>query len=329
MPEKPKLALYWGASCGGCEIAVVNLHERILELEERFDLVFCPCLMDAKKADVEALPDRGIAVTLLNGAVRTSENEEMALLLRRKSRLLVAFGSCAAQGGIPGLANLRGGERLLEGNFLEGPTLDNPERVLPSPLSQVPAGTLSLPLLHDRVRSVAEVTEVDYTLPGCPPEPHRIWEVLQALAAGKLPERGSVVGAGEGTVCRECRRVKEEKRISRLYRSFEIVPDPEKCLLEQGVICMGIATREGCGAPCPEANMPCSGCYGPPEGVADQGCAMIAALGSILETGECAGKGEEEIAARVEALLDRVPAYAGSFYMYGLPGSVLGGRGRR
>src|SRR6266567_444183 len=104
MSDKPKLALYWAASCGGCEIAVVNLHEKILDLDAAFDFMFCPCLLDTKKKEIEALPDGSIAITLFNGAIRTAENEEIAQLLRRKSRLLIAFGSCASEGCIPGLA---------------------------------------------------------------------------------------------------------------------------------------------------------------------------------------------------------------------------------
>ena len=102
-------------------------------------------------------------------------------------------------------------------------------------------------------------------------------------------------------------RAKEDKSIGRLYRNHEIEPVAGKCLLEQGMICLGVATRGGCGAPCPDANMPCSGCYGPPEGVADQGGAMIASLGSIIDPGEHRGKGEKELALRLEEFLDASP----------------------
>ena len=98
MADKPKLALYWASSCGGCEIAVLALHEKILEVAEAFDIVFWPCVLDFKKSDVEALADGEITVTLFNGAIRTDENEEMAHLLRRKSQVMVAFGSCATEG---------------------------------------------------------------------------------------------------------------------------------------------------------------------------------------------------------------------------------------
>ncbi|MGH7967189.1 MAG: oxidoreductase, partial [Limisphaerales bacterium] len=91
-PTKPKIAFYWCASCGGCEEAVVDLAEDILGVVEAVEIVFWPCAMDFKKRDLEALPDQGLTVTLLNGAIRTSEQEEMARLLRRKSRLLIAYG---------------------------------------------------------------------------------------------------------------------------------------------------------------------------------------------------------------------------------------------
>src|SRR5512136_2632451 len=111
---KPKFAMYWAASCGGCEIAVLNTHELILEVDANFDVVFWPVAMDAKYKDVEAMEDGTITLCLFNGAIRNDENEEMAHLLRRKSQILVAFGSCASEGCIPGLANFSAPEDIFE-----------------------------------------------------------------------------------------------------------------------------------------------------------------------------------------------------------------------
>ena len=99
-------------------------------------------------------------------------------------------------------------------------------------------------------------------------------------------------------MCAECGREKHNKRIARFHRTYETVPDPRLCLLEQGLVCMGIATRDGCGALCPQVNMPCTGCYGPPEGVADQGAKMISALGSVLDLGDYKGITEEQVAEK-------------------------------
>ena len=91
---KPKLGIYWCASCGGCEEAVVDLAEVILGVVEAVDIVFWPCAMDFKREDVESLEDKSIVATLLNGAIRTTEQEEMARPLRRKSQFLIGSAKC-------------------------------------------------------------------------------------------------------------------------------------------------------------------------------------------------------------------------------------------
>jgi F420-non-reducing hydrogenase small subunit len=327
MPGKPKLAMYWASSCGGCEVSVVNLHEKILELDRAFDFVFCPCLLDTKEKDIEALPDGAIALTFFNGAIRNDDNEHMAHLLRRKSQLLIAFGSCSGGGCIPALSNLSGRNAHFDTNYICCPTVSNPEKLLPEPITRVPEGELSVPAFHESVRILPQVVPVDFFIPGCPPESHQVWNVVETVVEGKpLPPRGSVLGAGKSTVCDECKRSKNDKRIRKLYRTYEIIPDSDTCLLEQGLICMGIATRDGCGALCPQANMPCIGCYGPPEGIRDQGAKMIAALGSILNGDGCKGLDEKELRARVDGIIGRVPDLAGTFYKFSLASAILPGR---
>jgi F420-non-reducing hydrogenase small subunit len=327
MPEKPKLSMYWAASCGGCEISVVNMHEKIIDVDSHFDFIFCPCLLDTKKKDIEALPDKSIMLSLFNGAIRTEENEEMARLLRRKSQVLAAFGSCAAAGSIPGLGNLHQAKDNFRTIYLGNPTIDNPTGLVPQSETTVAEGTLHIPAFYDRVKTLAQVVEVDYVIPGCPPEPHQVWNVVEAVIQGvTLPPPGSALGAGMSAVCDECERKKEDKKIGKFYRTYEIVPEKDRCLLEQGLICMGIATRSGCGGLCPKVNMPCTGCYGPPEGVLDQGAKMVAALGSVIDIGDTKGLSEDEIAKRVDTLIDSLPDFAGTFYKYSLPGSLLKGR---
>jgi F420-non-reducing hydrogenase small subunit len=261
---------------------------------------------------------------LFNGAIRTDENLEMARLLRRKTATLIAFGACAATGGIPALSNLHSRAAHFASIYGGGPSLDNAAGRFPSVHTAMPEGDLELPGFHERVKRLEEVVAVDYTIPGCPPEPHQIWNVVKAVIEGAaLPPRGSVLGAGQSTVCEECVRPKQEKRIAAFRRNFEVVPDATTCLLEQGLLCMGPATRDGCRAPCPRANMPCTGCYGPPEGVRDQGAKMIAALGSVVDFENCRGSDEEQLAARIESVCDSLPDAAGTFYRYGLAAPIL------
>ena len=314
MAEKLKLALYWAASCGGCEIAVVELREKILVVDQVADILFWPVAMDAKYKDVEAMPDKHIDVCLFNGAIRTSENEHLAHLLRKKSKVLVAFGSCASEGCIPGLANLFDRQSIFNYVYLESPSVDNPGKIVPQVATKVNGGEIEIPKFYNTVKTLAQVEDVDYFVPGCPPQAPQIWTVIEAIVAGNLPPKGSVVGANEKTVCDECKHERKEKAIKQFYRLYEIIPSSTQCLFDQGLICAGPATRGGCGALCTKVDVPCRGCYGPPPHVVDQGAALMSACASVVDADT-----EEEASRIVNQIADPV----GTFYRFGLPASLL------
>jgi F420-non-reducing hydrogenase small subunit len=310
---KLKLALYWAASCGGCDVAVLDINEKILDVAALADIVLWPIAMDFKYHHVEAMDDKSIDVCLFNGAVRNSEQEEIAKLLRAKSKIMVAFGACACFGGIPALANLKDRADILERAYVEAPTNDNPERTFPQTRTRVKEGELELPEFFDTVHALNQVVGVEYYLPGCPPPVELILKVVDALATGQLPPVGSVI-ASDKALCDECLRTKEEKRITKIYRPHQIIPDPQRCFLEQGLICLGPATRGGCGQRCIKANMPCRGCFGPPPGVVDQGAKMLSAVASIYDVSD-----EEGIVRMVEEMVDP----AGTFYRFAMSTSLL------
>jgi F420-non-reducing hydrogenase small subunit len=314
MAEKPKLALYWAASCGGCEIAVVELYGKILDVAEAFDIVLWPCIMDFKYKDVEAMPDQSIDLCLFNGAIRNSEQEHLAHLLRAKSKALVAFGSCAYIGGIPGLGNVADRQSIFDRVYGSTESTDNSDGTRPLLSNQMPEGELTLPEFYDTVQTLNQVVPVEYFVPGCPPAKEQIAAVVQAVIEGQLPAPGSVVGASERTVCHDCGRIKEDKRITGFHRPYEIIPDPTRCLLEQGIMCAGPATRGGCGAPCTSVNMPCRGCYGPAPNVTDQGAKLLSALASIVDSQD-----PDEI----DRIADSLPDLLGMCYLFGLPASML------
>ncbi len=317
--DKLKLAFYWAASCGGCEIAVLDINEKILDVIQIADIVFWPVAMDIKYKDVEAMPDKYIDICFFNGSIRNSEQEHMAKLLRQKSKTLVAFGSCAQEGCIPGLANLHNRKEIFTKVYLESKSISNPNGVVPQTETKVKEGTLELPEFYDTVRTLDQTVDVDYYLPGCPPPVKLIVNAIDAIAKNTLPPKGSVL-APLKSVCDECPRKKENKKISKIYRVHEKVPEPEKCLLEQGIICMGPATRSGCGAQCLTVDMPCTGCGGPCPNVPEQGAAMISALASILGLEDEKEKYSDE---DVEKLLSQIKDPIGTFYMYSLPASIL------
>jgi F420-non-reducing hydrogenase small subunit len=310
---KLKLALYWAGACGGCDVAVLDINEKILDVANLADIVFWPIALDFKYHHVEAMPDKSIDVCLFNGAVRSSEQEHIAKMLRAKSKVLVSFGSCACFGGIPALANFSTRAEIMERAYIEAPSNENPNKTLPQTKVSVPEGELTLPELFEDVLTLAQVVPVEYFVPGCPPTVDLILKVVSALATNSLPPVGAVI-ASDKTLCDECDRKKENKKIAKIYRTQEIIPDAQKCLLEQGLLCMGPATRGGCGALCVKVNIPCRGCFGPPPGVADQGAKLVSAIASIYEA-----KDEKDIARMVNEVVDP----AGTFYRFGMSNSML------
>jgi F420-non-reducing hydrogenase small subunit len=322
LPDKLKFGFYWAASCGGCEIAVLDTNEKLLDVVERAEIVLWPVAMDVKYADVKAMPDRHMDACFFNGSVRNSEQEELAHILRKKTKTLVAFGSCAHHGCIPGLANLFKREQILEHVYAGEPSVVNPDKTMPLAKGKVPEGELTLPKFYGGVSPLNRVVDVDYYLPGCPPAVPRILDAVTAILEGNLPARGSVLGPVKA-LCDECDRNKHTaKKMPDVRRSWEIQADPGVCFLEQGIVCMGPATRGGCGQRCINGNWPCTGCMGPTPEVADQGGKMVSALSSILRVDD-----EKDLTGpETEKLLQKVKDPVGTFYMYGLADATVNRR---
>lgn len=313
---KPKLALYWCASCGGCEEAVVDLAEKLLDLVGMVDIVFWPVALDFKISDVEAMPDRSIDVSLINGGIRTTENEKVAKLLRTKSRLVVAYGACSSWGGVPGLANLSSAGDVLDWVYGTAPTTENREGLRPSP-SVSKEVTLELPTLLAREEPLDRVIDVDYYVPGCPPTPEVTWKALSLVLSEAPPERGSVIGADDRALCYACplnETKPAEFSVKGFRRTTEFSPDLSKCLMAQGLPCLGPVTRGGCGALCVKGGMPCTGCFGPVDRDFDFGTKVVTYLASVLDLED-----EKEIEREISKIVDVVGLSA----RYSLPTSML------
>ncbi|HXY49806.1 MAG TPA: hypothetical protein VEI01_10180 [Terriglobales bacterium] len=316
MAEKPKVAFYGCASCGGCEETVLDLGEALLDVAAAVEVVFWPVAFDFKRNDVEAAADGAILATFVNGAIRTTEQAEMAHLLRRKSRLLVACGACSHLGGIPGLANLFDRKSILESIYCESPSTINQKGVLPGGQSRDNGRSVELPRFYQTVYTLDQVVDVDYYVPGCPPTPKILHSALRTLLGGELPPKGTVL-APDQALCEECPRrdsKPENLSLNQFKRLPEVLIDEDQCLLGQGVLCLGPATRAGCEALCIQGNMPCTGCCGPTSRVRDQGAKILAALAALV-----AGKE----AAEIDHTLATIPDPAGSFYRYSLPCCLL------
>ena len=139
---------------------------------------------------------------------------------------------------------------------------------------------------------------------------------INAILEGKLPPKGSVL-TSEKALCETCERNKtkpDKLAIKDIKRISEVKADPEKCFLAEGIICMGPATRGGCGERCINANMPCRGCFGPTKEVKDMGARFLSGLASIIDVDD-----EAELEKIAQSVIDPI----GLFYMYSLPSSII------
>jgi F420-non-reducing hydrogenase small subunit len=305
---KPKVAFYWCASCGGCEEAVLDLADELLDVAAAVDIVFWPVALDFKETNVVAMNDGEIDISFINGAMRTTHEAEMARLFRRKSRLLVAFGACSHLGGIVGLSNLTSSAEILREVYgSDAPAMEFRDNGV----------VLTLPDLLGSVYALDSVIHVDYYIPGCPPSVAVVKNAFQLLLGDPLPEPGTVL-APDRAMCEECPRRDSrpaELALAEFRRVQEVLIDTGTCILAQGVPCLGAATRGGCGARCVRANMPCTGCFGPTSRVRDSGAKALCSIASLVAGSE---------STEIDRALDGIPDPVGWFYRYSFAASFVG-----
>ena len=321
VPNK-KLAIFTATGCRACENAILDIHYQVSSLARYANIVFWPYVSGSQWRDLDK--QERIDVCFFAGAIRSGSDREAALKLREKSRIMVACGACAAFGGMPGLVN---GSQGSGAGGQSQRTMDNKQQTHEEWKPE-------LPPLETRVSALSQIVKVDYLVPGCPPTQNFLWAAIQslvcngqsparlsfpasrlpdaiaqAITSGVLPPKGSIF-AGEKAVCATCSRVKEEKRFATYKRPYQAYEESGRCLLEQGLVCQGITTREGCGGLCTALGQPCRGCFGKAEAVFDPGAKMVSAISSTFDSDDA-----KEIAALVDNFVDLV----GTFYRYTLP----------
>jgi F420-non-reducing hydrogenase small subunit len=232
--DKPKIATACFASCTGCHMALAEPEVGFVDLLPSIELVFSPVLMDSKQIHDADL-------VMVEGSIRNEEDLRLLREARAAAKTLIALGTCACFGGVPGLANMTTVEQLTTGVYDRDSLGDG------------------VPALNPRLLPVDSYVEVDYYIPGCPPPVAHLANILKALLAGDKPPRIDT------PVCSECRRTAGPEPLADLARPFTREPLLDKCLLVQGLPCLGSVTRGGCGAACTHANVPCSGCRGPTD----------------------------------------------------------------
>ncbi len=315
MKSHAKMAIIYGAICGGCDVSLVNVGEHLADILEKFNIIYWSIAVDGKTKILRDVSEIDVAIFM--GSIRTEENLELAKLIKEKSKLIVAYGSCACYGGIPGLGTLINPRKIMETMKSTITSKgDKPGRAI--------YDRLRIPPLLNTCNPLTKVVEPDILVPGCPPPPksiERLFEILSKFLNGEKPPKGLVL-AETKSQCDECPR--KPKDMTKLvmpgvFRLHEVVPQEDKCFLEQGIICLGPITRAGCDHCCIKANMPCIGCMGPLPEVDDVGLKFISSIASILLTDKEKEIGEQGL---MEAL-NKIADPQGIFYKYTLPVSHL------
>ncbi len=170
--DRLKFATVWLGGCSGCHMSFMDLDEWLFDLAQVADVVFSPVV------DTKEYPE-GVDVCLVEGAVANEDNLEMILQVRRRTKVLVAFGDCAITGNVTAMRNPLGKPELV----LERAYLD-PSNLRP----RIPQEAGIIPALLPRVLPIQEVVPMDHYLPGCPPPAARIKAFLQELIAGRTPQ---------------------------------------------------------------------------------------------------------------------------------------------
>jgi NAD-reducing hydrogenase small subunit len=168
--ERLKLATVWLGGCSGCHMSFLDLDEFLIELAEKADVVYTPFI------DRKTYPE-GVDVVLVEGAIANDEHLHLIHVVRRNTRVLIAFGDCAVTGNVTGLRNPLGfAEPVLRRSYVEQTDLQ----------PQIPAEKGIIPILLDLVTPIHAVVPVDVFLPGCPPPAARIRAALEQILDGRL-----------------------------------------------------------------------------------------------------------------------------------------------
>ncbi|MDO5848160.1 MAG: F420-nonreducing hydrogenase [Methanobrevibacter sp.] len=299
MADKVKIGTMWLGGCSGCHLSIADFHESLLDVMELADFKFSPVLMDTKYDEVPELD-----ILIVEGGIRNDENRELAEMLKEKANMVIAYGTCACYGGIPGLGNLWTVEELEQEAYVNSVSTVNPEGIIPHE---------DVPHLESRVRPLDSVMDIDLMIPGCPPRSDVVAQAVLALLNGETIELPAT------NLCEVCPREKPPEGLAMdfIKRQFELgAPAPDLCLISQGLICLGPATVSLCGAECPSIAIQCRGCYGPTSKVLDQGAKMISAIASDYGV-------DEDKTVDPEAVADQLDDIVGTFYTYTLPAALV------
>lgn len=169
---KPKLAVWKFASCDGCQLSLLDCEEELLDIVGEIDLAYFP---EATRAVMKGPYD----ISLVEGSITTSHDEERIHKIRRKSKVLVTIGACATSGGIQALRNFKNVNEFI---------------------SIVYASPQYIETLN-KSTAISDHIPVDFELRGCPISKYQLIELLVAYLNGRKPNLPTY------SLCMECKQL--------------------------------------------------------------------------------------------------------------------------
>ncbi|MBU0707104.1 hypothetical protein KKG41_01895 [Patescibacteria group bacterium] len=167
-PKKPTIGIISLTCCEGCQFAILDLGKRLLEIFEHYDLGEFGLVEDQRERDY-------YDIAIVEGSPITGDNIKRLKEMRKKSKFLIALGTCAHIGCVQGIKNYVSKDQKIKYVYPNIKKIDNPKIV---------------PISH--------YVKVDFIIPGCPINNEEFAEILLDIKDNKLlpiPDR---------PVCYEC-----------------------------------------------------------------------------------------------------------------------------
>lgn len=167
---KPRVAVFKFSSCSGCQLAILNLEEELLDLVGAVEIAY---FLEARR-----LPEsRPYDITFIEGSVTTQEEIERIKQIRKETGLLISIGACATAGGVQALKNYKDHKKLIDIVYVHPEFIDTLSTSTP----------------------ISEHVKVDVELWGCPVEKYQILEAVSALLQNRSPN------LPQHSLCLECK----------------------------------------------------------------------------------------------------------------------------
>ncbi|MBU1975222.1 MAG: hypothetical protein KKG59_02345 [Nanoarchaeota archaeon] len=152
---KPKVGVFGASGCAGCMLSIPFLEDEILDIIGQVNLLSFSLIKGRNINDEFDL-------VFFEGVICHNDDLEVLRKVREKTKILVAFGSCACTGGIPATRNFVDESKF---NHLRHKKMDFIADREPMPIDHY--------------------VDVEYHLPGCPPSQPEIVRFLKQVLLGK------------------------------------------------------------------------------------------------------------------------------------------------